>query len=134
MSDWRESLKALIETPPVLGVTLEASGVSQIVEEYIGSVNSYLRKVVSAYCDPDVLEQTARKNEHLMIALAKLNEKIERGELVEVKRGEWLPFNDEWFDFFICSECGRKEFRKEPYCHCDAKMDGGEDDADQARK
>ena len=132
MADWRESLKALINTPPVLGVTLMGSDVSQVVEEYVGSVNCYLRKVISAHCDPDVLEQTAQKNADLMTALAKINEKIERGDLVEVKRGEWLPFNDEWFDFFICSECGRKEFKKEPYCHCGAKMHGGEDDADQA--
>lgn len=24
---------------------------------------------------------------------------------------------------FICSECGRQEYQKEPYCHCGAKMD-----------
>lgn len=25
---------------------------------------------------------------------------------------------------FICSECGRQEYHKEPYCHCGAKMEG----------
>ena len=27
-----------------------------------------------------------------------------------------------WFE---CSLCGRRESQKEPYCHCGAKMDGG---------
>ncbi|MBO7172353.1 MAG: hypothetical protein J6V52_05320 [Bacteroidaceae bacterium] len=25
---------------------------------------------------------------------------------------------------YKCSLCGRHEYRKEPYCHCGAKMDG----------
>lgn len=132
MSDWRESLKALIESPHIIGLNLVGNTVSEVVEAYNRDVTTYLRTVVMAHCDPDVLEQTARKNSELMAALAKINEKIERGDLVEVKRGEWIPFNDEWFDFFICSECGRKEFKKEPYCHCGAKMEGAKDDADQA--
>ena len=27
--------------------------------------------------------------------------------------------------FYLCSECGRKVYQKEPYCHCGAKMKGG---------
>lgn len=30
---------------------------------------------------------------------------------------------------YFCSECGLREKRKWPYCHCGAKMDGGEKDA-----
>lgn len=30
---------------------------------------------------------------------------------------------------YFCSECGMREKRKWSYCHCGAKMDGGEKDA-----
>lgn len=29
---------------------------------------------------------------------------------------------------YFCSECGLREKRKWPYCHCGAKMDGGMED------
>lgn len=31
---------------------------------------------------------------------------------------------------YFCSECGMREKRKWSYCHCGAKMDGGEKDAE----
>ncbi len=50
----------------------------------------------------------------------------------EVKYGEWIVTKTEhcWNDAeypveFICSECGRTVEQQEPYCHCGAKMDGG---------
>jgi hypothetical protein len=42
--------------------------------------------------------------------------------------GEWIehretrPYEEVCY---ICSRCGRKEYQKEPYCHCGAKMKGG---------
>lgn len=60
------------------------------------------------------------------------------GEDVEkVKHGEWLPDIETFVDDseresepiqtgWVCSLCGRQEFKKEPYCHCGAKMDGKE--------
>ena len=42
--------------------------------------------------------------------------------------GEWIehretrPYTEV---FYICSKCGRKEFQKEPYCHCGARMKDG---------
>lgn len=57
-------------------------------------------------------------------------------DVEEVRHGEWKeetkfiitddPDDDGyWRTVYICSECERKEWRKEPYCHCGAKMDGG---------
>ncbi len=56
-------------------------------------------------------------------------------DVVEVKHGEWLAdiqkittpagieFNSQVG--YKCSLCGRTEKRKEPYCNCGAKMNGG---------
>ena len=47
--------------------------------------------------------------------------------------GEWLTdteyYDDDYSEcnvrkVFVCSRCGRTERRKEPYCHCGAKMKG----------
>lgn len=54
-----------------------------------------------------------------------------------VKRGHWVQYYRQerfWYSCddveigrvpsgFTCSECGRYESKKEPYCHCGAKMD-----------
>ena len=56
-------------------------------------------------------------------------------DVVEVRHGEWHEFDNyicnsddkpvaKIGSVFICSECGREEYKKEPYCHCGAKMDG----------
>ena len=56
-------------------------------------------------------------------------------EVVEVKHGKWLEHEEMFYDAefestypekcYKCSECGRVESWEEPYCHCGAKMDGG---------
>lgn len=57
-------------------------------------------------------------------------------DVVEVKHGYWVedikeitPFNGivpiKALVGYRCSVCNRPEFRKEPYCNCGAKMDGG---------
>ena len=58
-------------------------------------------------------------------------------DVEEVKHGKWKeetkfiitddPDDDGyWRTIYICSECEREEWRKEPYCpNCGAKMDGG---------
>lgn len=47
-----------------------------------------------------------------------------------VVHGEWiedeLEYPEEVIFRYKCSECGRTELVKEPYCHCGARMDGGE--------
>ena len=55
-----------------------------------------------------------------------------------VRHGEWIKEtrpkkSDDGFFYwnatprvvYVCSECGREEKEKEPYCNCGAKMDGG---------
>ena len=45
-----------------------------------------------------------------------------------VRHGEWiedeLEYPEEVVFRYKCSECGRTELVKEPYCHCGAKMGG----------
>ena len=45
-----------------------------------------------------------------------------------VRRGRWIGRGrydeDGYYNiYFICSECGREEPYKEPYCHCGARME-----------
>ena len=122
MSDWRETLKRLVETPPIMGLEVKESATERMIKETVGSYQVYIRKQIAVHCDPDVLEQTARKNASLIAMLDEVNRKLESGELMEQKHGRWQPFNDGWFNYFVCSECGRKEFQKEPFCNCGAKM------------
>ena len=51
-----------------------------------------------------------------------------------VKRGWWEPVLEGVWNLptpvlvgWRCSQCGRIEQEKEPYCNCGAKMDGGSD-------
>lgn len=48
-------------------------------------------------------------------------------DVQEVKHGRWIKWDD---NVVMCSECGKLEKRlpalSYPYCHCGAKMDGGE--------
>jgi hypothetical protein len=44
--------------------------------------------------------------------------------------GRWISFLDGDHimpeRYYRCSRCGRVESRRQPYCHCGAKMDGGD--------
>ena len=50
---------------------------------------------------------------------------------VPVVHGRWISFLDGDHimpeRYYRCSRCGRVESRRQPYCHCGAKMDGGAD-------
>ena len=78
---------------------------------------------------------------HCTEALTYDNPLIDAKSVVDVQDIEALPVADveevrhgEWIEEYrglcprekviICSLCGRMEERKEPYCHCGAKMDG----------
>lgn len=62
---------------------------------------------------------------------------IEDADVVEVRHGEWISIIDEptplrefaLLSGYQCSECGRYEKEKQPYCNCGAKMDGGKEQA-----
>ena len=61
---------------------------------------------------------------------------IPAADVEEVKHGHWMDNiktistvgtpNIKALVGYKCSECGRAEVCKEPYCNCGAKMDGGE--------
>ena len=50
-------------------------------------------------------------------------------DVAEVVHGQWISFLDGDHimpeRYYRCSRCGRVESRRQPYCHCGAKMDGG---------
>lgn len=55
-------------------------------------------------------------------------------DVVEVKHGRWEPVLDGVWNLptpvlsgWRCSECGRTEQEKEPYCNCGARTDGESD-------
>lgn len=63
-------------------------------------------------------------------AQAKEIEKL-RAQASSVVHGRWISFLDGDHimpeRYYRCSRCGRVESRRQPYCHCGAKMDGGAD-------
>ena len=128
MSDWRETLKRLTKTPPAMGIEVVQLPIESFIEEMVGRYELYMRRQIAVHCDPDVLEQTARKNAELMAMLAEVEKKLANGELVEVIYGEWVYGEN---DIPHCSECGYEPGSISAYCPvCGADMCGGEDDAD----
>lgn len=58
--------------------------------------------------------------------------KAPAADVVPVVHGWWISFLDGDHimpeRYYRCSRCGRIESRRQPYCHCGAKMDGGAND------
>lgn len=56
---------------------------------------------------------------------------IPAADAVPVVHARWVSFLDGDHimpeRYYRCSRCGRVESRRQPYCHCGAKMDGGEE-------
>lgn len=84
-----------------------------------------MARYVNADLAPLYLNETACKQIKMMPA----------ADVEEVKHAKWID-NIQKFtspagvtkDYLVgykCSICGRTENRKEPYCNCGAKMDGG---------
>ena len=50
-------------------------------------------------------------------------------DVAPVVHGRWISFlgGDHIMPerYYRCSSCGREESRRQPYCNCGAKMDGG---------
>lgn len=57
---------------------------------------------------------------------------VPAADVVPVVHGKWISFLDGDHimpeRYYRCSRCGRVESRRQPYCHCGAKMDGGAND------
>lgn len=67
-----------------------------------------------------------------------LENMFENSDVEPVRHGEWREefrsqkspdgyfyWNTPQKKIYVCSICGREEIKKEPYCNCGAKMDGG---------
>lgn len=63
------------------------------------------------------------------VELAQAVRDVDAADVVERKRGEWEPVLDGVWNLptpvlagWRCSECGRMEQEKEPFCNCGADM------------
>lgn len=75
-----------------------------------------------------VIDLVTRRYENTEICTHEINS-IPSADVAPVIRAKWISFLDGESimpeRYYRCSKCGRVEKRKEPYCHCGAKMDGG---------
>lgn len=69
----------------------------------------------------------------LAICIASEIADIPAADVAPVVHARWVSFLDGDHimpeRYYRCSRCGRVESRRQPYCHCGAKMDGGDNDA-----
>lgn len=74
-----------------------------------------------------VIDLVTRRYENTEICTHEINS-IPSADVAPVIRAKWISFLDGESimpeRYYRCSKCGRVEKRKEPYCHCGAKMDG----------
>ena len=66
----------------------------------------------------------------LAICIASEIADIPAADVAPVVHGRWISYLDGDHimpnRYYRCSRCGRVESRRQPYCHCGAKMDGKE--------
>lgn len=78
-------------------------------------------------CSKDVLPAAYCAGWNGLLGLV---EKAPTVDAVPVVHGRWISFLDGDHimpeRYYRCSRCGRVESRRQPYCHCGAKMDGGD--------
>lgn len=69
--------------------------------------------------------------EKIIAAVEQWSKEHPRADVAPVVHGRWISFlgGDHIMPerYYRCSRCGRVESRRQPYCHCGAKMDGGAD-------
>lgn len=76
-----------------------------------------------------VIDLITRRYENPEICTQEINS-IPAADAVPVVHARWVSFLDGDHimpeRYYRCSRCGRVESRRQPYCHCGAKMDGKE--------
>lgn len=86
----------------------------------------------------EYFEREAFKQKYLCCGyLPEMSEKefdeFPAADVAPVVHARWVSFLDGDHimpeRYYRCSRCGRVESRRQPYCHCGAKMDGGDNDA-----
>lgn len=79
-----------------------------------------------------VIDLITRRYENPEICTQEINS-IPAADVAPVVHARWVSFLDGDHimpeRYYRCSRCGRVESRRQPYCHCGAKMDGGDTDA-----
>lgn len=79
-----------------------------------------------------VIDLITRRYENPEICTQEINS-IPAADVAPVVYARWVSFLDGDHimpeRYYRCSRCGRVESRRQPYCHCGAKMDGGDTDA-----
>ena len=77
------------------------------------------------------IDLITRRYENPEICTQEINS-IPAADVAPVVHGRWISFlgGDHIMPerYYRCSRCGRVESRRHPYCHCGAKMDGGDSD------
>lgn len=62
--------------------------------------------------------------------LREIIKSVPAADVAPVVHGRWISFLDGDHimpeRYYRCSRCGRVESRRQPYCHCGTKMDGGD--------
>lgn len=82
--------------------------------------------------DEYISREKAKRLLHIEYAYAaeQLLDEIPAADVAPVVHGRWISFLDGDHimpeRYYRCSRCGRVESRRQPYCHCGAKMDGAE--------
>lgn len=83
-----------------------------------------------------VIELITSRYENPEICTAEINS-IPAADVAPVVHGRWIGYDASYYRNYTygahpvnlirhkCSVCGRSVSKKEPYCHCGAKMDGG---------
>lgn len=101
-----------------------------MMDEYINkeslrdSVYESLEK--NPHNDPAIYQNHMYEHLHFL----NLIDREPDADVAPVRHGYWIedePYHDEEgyiIQQFYCSECGRYEEEREPYCNCGAKMDG----------
>lgn len=76
-----------------------------------------------------VIDLITRRYENPEICTSEINS-IPAADVAPVVHARWVSFLDGDHimpeRYYRCSRCGRVESRRQPYCHCGAKMDGKE--------
>lgn len=74
-----------------------------------------------------VIDLITRRYENPEICTQEINS-IPAADVAPVVHARWVSFLDGDHimpeRYYRCSRCGRVESRRQPYCHCGAKMDG----------
>lgn len=100
------------------------------MERYINA-DLFKKNIKPVWYQPDELEDNGYCGLYDSKDIADMIDAQPTADVQEVIHGHWLkqnnssysPFDGSPPNWYICSVCGRREEKAEPYCNCGAKMD-----------